>query len=518
MKNALVNLWGAMQEVMFGYDATVDKGRRGKPAITTMSEDEQLNAWDRQKAIATQRDQTRNLPWVAWMARTHINWVSSFAFRATSENEDWNKKFDELMAEWSLPENCDVTKRHSLSEMMALFESGQVIDGDSAFMKVGTALQGIESDRIRKPNSANRDVKIPKNLSEHGLLLRRDGSVKSYAVCERLQGGNFQLQRMVPARNMFFTGYFKRFDQTRGISPLLTALNTNQDLYESYEYTLIKMKMHSMLGMAITREMPSSSDGWTYDTDNNTTEGGNSRTEYEVAFRAGTKLEMDPGDKVDMLESKTPSSEFQDFTQLMTRITLLALDIPFSFFDSDRSNNNAMRVEIRQYMENSRKKQAKNRRVLNDITKWKLQQWLVEGKITLDEFNQAEWLWQPSGIPIIDPQREIAAFAQEISNGFNSRTNIARERGMDQRQIFRDLKKEEDMIEELELKGITIGMPGQETVGEKEPGNSSENSGSDDTETSQQSAKVDYVEGAFYSDDETGDLYQYLNGKLEKCC
>jgi capsid protein len=516
MKNALANFWGAMQDVMFGYDATVDKGRRGRPAITTMSEDEQLNAWDRQKAIATQRDQTRNLPWVAWMARTHINWVSSFAFRATSEDEDLNKKFDGLMAEWSLPENCDVTKRHSLSEMMALFESGQVIDGDSAFMKVGTALQGIESDRIRKPNSANRDVKIPRNLSEHGLLLRRDGSVKSYAVCERLQGGNFKLQRMVPARNMFFTGYFKRFDQTRGISPLLTALNTNQDLYEAYEYTLVKMKMHSMLGMAITREMPSSSDGWTYDTDNNTTEGGNSRTEYEVAFRAAMKLEMDPGDKVDMLESKTPSNEFQDFTQLMTRITLLALDIPFSFFDSDRSNNNAMRVEIRQYMENSRKKQAKNRRVLDDITKWKLQQWLVEGKITLDEFNQAEWLWQPSGIPIIDPQREVAAMVSEISNGLNSRTNITRELGRDFRQIVKDIKQEEQMFEDAGIQGITIGMPGQETVGGAESKEDVADNSTEDESTSQQRA-VDYVEGQYYSDDGTGDLYQYLNGKLEKC-
>ena len=514
MKAALANFLGAVKEVAFGYDATVDKGRRGRPAITTMSEDEQLNSWDRQKAIATQRDQTRNLPWVAWMARTHINWVSSFAFRATSEDEDWNKKFDSLMDEWSSPENCDITQRHSLSEMMALFESGQVIDGDCAFMKVGTALQGIESDRIKKPNSTARGVKIPANLTDHGLLLRSNGSTKSYAVCERLANGQLILQKMVPAKNIFFTGYFKRFDQTRGISPLLTALNTNQDLYEAYEYTLVKMKMHAMLGMAITREMPSANDGWTYDTDNNTTEGGNSRTEYEVAFRSGMKLEMDPGDNVDMLESKTPSSEFQDFTQLMTRITMLALDIPFSFFDSDRSNNNAMRVEIRQYLENSRKKQAKNRRVLDDITKWKLQQWLVEGKITLEEFNNAEWLWQPSGVPIIDPSREIAAFAQEISNGFNSRTNIARERGMDQRQIFRDLKKEEDEIENLELKGITIGMPGQETVGgaevKSDDANKSDDSKNDDESTQQ---RVKFQEGEFYNDD-TGGLFKFENGEL----
>jgi capsid protein len=508
MKGFAKSLLSEIGQVMFGYDATVDKGRRAAPSTITMSEDDQLNPWSRKKAVATQRDQVRNLPWVAWMARTHINYVSHFSFRATTDDEDLNLKLDQLMHAWSEPENCDIAKRHSLGEMMALFEAGQVIDGDCGLKKAGTALQGIESDRICKPNSG----KIPKGLTDHGLLLRKNGSVKSYAVCNRSMSG-MSLQGMVPEKDMFFAGYFKRFDQTRGISPLLTALNTNQDVYENFEYALIKMKMHAMLGLQVTRAMPSSGDdGWGgYDKVEGTTAGGNAKTEYVFEHHPAMKIEMDPGDKIETIESRTPSDEFQSFTQFEMRVSLLALDIPFSIFDSDRSNNNAMRVDFRQYFDSARKKQGKNKRVLNDITKWKLQQWLVDGSLTVDEFNRAKWLWQPSGIPIFDPRTEIAAFATEISNGLNSRTNIARERGLDQREIFADLKREEDAIGDLGLKGITIGQPGQVAIGAQEEKADIER------EEVEQEAKPEqaFEEGEYYNDD-GGELYQFLNGKLHR--
>ena len=458
------SLLNELGDMMFGYDATVDKGRRSAPATHTMSEDDQLNPWSRKKALATQRDQMRNLVWVAWMVRLHINYVSHFAFRAITDDDDLNMKLDELMEEWSQPENCDVAKRHGLRQLMALFESGKVVDGDCAFKKAGTALQGIESDRICMPTSG----KVPKGLTEHGLLLRKNGSVKSYAVCNRSMSG-MELQAMVPERDMFFSGYFKRFDQTRGISPLLTALNTNQDIYENFEYALIKMKMHAMLGLQVTRQMPSSGDdGWgTYDEVNTTSAGGNSITKYEFEHHPAMKMEMAPGDKIETIESRTPSDEFQSFTQFEIRIALLALDIPFSIFDSDRSNNNAMRVDFRQYMDSARKKQELNRRVLDKITKWKLQQWLVDGSLTLDEYTRAKWIWQPSGIPIFDPRTEIAAFETEVSNVFNSRTNIARERGMDFRQLVQEIAKEEQMIKDAGIEGVTIGKPGQQSIGEQ---------------------------------------------------
>jgi len=467
MTGALVKLLNDAAGVMFGYDATVDKSRRARPVSIVKSEDEQLDAYTRRKAVATQRDQVRNLSWVAWMARKHVNFVSHFSFRATTDDEDLNRKLDGLIAEWSEPQNCDIARRHSLDEMMSLFEAGQVIDGDCGLMKAGTALQGIESDRITVPNSTKSGTSVPKNLTEHGLVLRKNGSTKSYAVCNRTMSG-FQLQRMVPDRDMFFAGYFKRFDQTRGISPLLTALNMNQDIYEALEYTQIKIKMHAMFGLQVTRQMESSNDGWTYDQVNGTTEGGNTRTEYEFDLNAGMKIEMEPGDKLETIESNTPSDEFQSFTELELRLVFLALDIPYSLFNSKQNNNNAMRMDFRQYWDSARKKQGKNQRVLNDITKWKLQQWLVDGSITLDEFNRAKWMWQPSGVPIFDPRTEIQAFETEVSNAFNSRTNIARERGMDFRQIVAELANEERMIEEAGVKGITIGKPGQASIGAQE--------------------------------------------------
>jgi len=100
------------------------------------------------------------------------------------------------------------------------------------------------------------------------------------------------------------------------------------------------------------------------------------------------------------------------------------------------------------------RRQELNRRVLDKITKWKLQQWLVDGSLTLDEYTRAKWIWQPSGIPIFDPRTEIAAFETEVSNVFNSRTNIARERGMDFRQLVQEIAKEEQMIKDAGIEGV----------------------------------------------------------------
>jgi capsid protein len=497
----------AKDVLYYGYNGTQDKGRRSAPAYRTQSEDEQLDAFHRKRAIATQRDQTRNLPWVAWMVRKHMDYVSNFSFRGTSDDDALNEKLEDLMEEWSRPENCDVAGRHSLSEMINIFEANKVTDGDCAFLKVQGKLQGIEADKICKPESG----KAPKGLTDHGLLLRKDNSVKAYAICDRGIGGMMTLKKMAPAKNVEFGGYFKRFDQTRGISPLLSALNTNQDLAENFEYTLIKIKFHAMLGAQITRESTSTSDGWDYSSNTYNKADGNEATEYHFDMtQPGLKLEMDPGDKVELLESKTPSEEFQDFTEAMMRIALLALDMPFTMLNSKQSNNNAMRTEFRQYMDSAQKKQEANRRILDNLTRWKTRQWLVEGRLTLAEFRAIKWLWQPAGMFLFDPESEIRADTMAVAGAFGSRTSITRSRGGSFRQVAKDLKREQDLLKDLGVT-TTIGQPGQMVLTGEEPEPVQSPPASQPPEPVQQEAPA-FVEGAYYR--ENGNLYQYKNGEL----
>jgi lambda family phage portal protein len=458
-----MNFIGALNKLFFGYNAIVDKNRRKRPLNRTQGEDFHMDMWSRDKALASQRDQYRNLAWVAWACRTHLDYVSEFKFRATSDDQTWNKKFEKLIKEKSEPNNCDVAGRHSFDELMRLFEQCKVTDGDCGLMKVrdGARLQAIESDRIRKPVSGTKRD----DISDLGLVLDDFGKVKWYAVCKRDEHDMIVFQRMVKAQNMFFDGYYSRFDQTRGISPLLSALNTNQDLAEAFEYTLIKTKFHAMLGMAITRENVASKDGWEpYGNKLATSSSGQTSSHYNFEMRPGLKLELEPGDNVNMLESKTPNEEFVPYTEAMLRCALLAFDIPFSFYNSQQFSYNAGRQDTIRYIKSAKQKQDKNRRVRDGVTRWWLDEWLIAGEISVDEYNKAldnGWHWQASGSPLIDPAKEVPAMTQMIANGLKSRSEIINEMGGSFEETAKMIKLEEETFEALGIKGIGVGQPGQ---------------------------------------------------------
>ena len=510
-RDVLQKLWG------FGYNAVVDKNRRKRPVFRTKHEDEQLDESSRRKALATNRDQQRNASWVSWACRRHLDYVSMFTFRAVGENEAWNEKFEDLIREKSKAANCDVAGRHNFDQMMRIFEQCKVTDGDCGLMKIkGGYLQAVESDRIAKPDKgAKRD-----DITDLGLVLDSFGRVKWYCVnkyADEKRGRMLEFDRMVKAGNMFFDGYFSRFDQTRGISPLLSALNTNQDLAEAYEYTLIKTKFHAMLGMAITRDQTSSNDGWEpYGSDTATSSSGSTGTRYNFEMRPGLKLEMEPGDKVDMLESKTPNEEFVPYTETMLRLALLAFDMPFSFYNSQQFSYNAGRQDTIQYVRSAKNKQEKNRAIRDSITQWWLDEWLISGDITVDEYRNAKWHWQASGTPLIDPQKEVPAMTQMIANGLKSRTEYINEMGGDFRETAKLLKREESLFEELELKGIGIGQPGQtvlpmidEEIERQKGGRPTREEDDDPTNDEEMSADYFFHNGRFYQHDEDGVLKPY---------
>lgn len=510
----------------FGYNAVEDKNRRKRPVSRTKHEDEQLDLWSRDKALATNRDQQRNLSWVAWACRQHLDYVSQFQFRATGDNETWNEKFEELMREKMKKDNCDVAGRHDFSQMMRIFEQCKVTDGDCGLMKVrGGYLQAVEADRIRKP-----DEGLPeryKDCTELGLVLDGFGRVKHYAISKReLIAGtaysHLRFDRMVKASNMFFDGYFTRFDQTRGISPLLSALNTNQDLAEAFEYTLIKTKFHAMLGMAIKRESAGSVDGWEpYGTKTATSSSGGTGTRYNFEMKPGLKLEMEPGDSVDMIESKTPNEEFVPYTEAMLRCAMLAFDIPFSFYNSQQFSYNAGRQDTIRYVKSAKSKQEKNRAIRDAITQWWLDEWLISGDITLAEYNAAQWHWQASGTPLIDPQKEVPAMQMMVVNGLKSRTEFINEMGGDFRETAKLLKREEAYFEELGLKGIGVGQPGQTVLPmideeiERQKGGRPTNDANDPTtneDDDEMSSGYFFHNGKFYHYDDEGVLRPYEAG------
>jgi capsid protein len=461
------------------YDAVVDKKRRTAPKNVLESEDRALDTSDRKLAVATARRIRRNQVLLSWMIRHHLDFVTKFHFQPRTGNDELDQRLDDLIKWRGRAQNWDVAKRHNRDRFLRLMEASRIVDGDMGVLLLRSGgLQAIEGDRIAWPTRGNPLQEDP-NLWTHGVKLDKQGAALSYMVCQRNKE-SLDFDKIVQARNMHHFGYFERFDQVRGISPLASAINTLQDLYELIEYQRIKSKMHSMLGVFISRDASASnSDGWNY-TDADTEDGTTGATDrYDFELRPGLKIEGAPGDNVQMLESKNPSEEFQQFSQYLMQCAMLALDIPYVFFDSRESSYSANRQHLITYIKSVRRKQEDLLDFLNRVTAWDFARWTTPdatGNVLLQlpagmEARDIQFEWCPDGIPWIDPLKEVNANIQAVSAGFVDRDTICREvYGRRFRDVIIQLGKEEAQAIAAGAT-MTLGQPGQISTRDEETDN-----------------------------------------------
>jgi len=469
----LDNIVDGAKVAMFGYDAITDKKRRKAPTGITKSEDRQLKDHERRKANATVRDQRRNYALTAWMIRKHLDYVADFNFQAVTNDVEYNRQLERLMRWWSLPRNCDVAGRHSLRSYIRLAEASRTVDGDIGTLLLRSGqIQAIEGDRIAKPRSGV----IPESALtvdeqsriQNGVIANDQGRAIKYVINKReVNSDILTFDRVVRARNLKLLAYYDRFDSLRGVSPLMTAIKNCADIDEVQEYQRVKQKIASLFGVAIMRDQVDDNDGFKYDDD-----GDTSSPKYDFELKTGMKLEMLPGDKVDLLESKTPGTSFIEFQQMSIHIALLALDLPMTMFDSKQSSYSAQRQDILNYQRSVRNKQADLIDFLDELTAWKIAFWERSGLLPQRARQQGEisWIWRPCGIPWIDPLKEVNAYSIAIANGLLSRREAKNLMGCSDQAwelTIDELAEEEQMAVE---RGATlqVAMPGSVTTRDEE--------------------------------------------------
>lgn len=431
----------------FGYDATDAKNKRRPPSGVVRSEDAELSPDKRRKLISAQRDLHRNFAVAAWGIRRHLDYVSTFAFQAKTGNDALDDRLEELVREWSDPMNCDVAARHSLPRLIRIAEMRRTIDGDVFLLALADGrVQAIEGDRVRTPVGG-----VPASFDptewQHGVRTDAAGRAIEYAVSKRSGRGEFSpgdggfvFEKSYAARFVYHHGYFDRFDQIRGVSPLAAAVNSLQDTYEGFDYALAKMKVAQMFGLVVYREaaeslMPTSAseeDGSKYQVD---------------PGRGPVFMDLDPGDRAEFLETKSPSIEFQQFAQVMIAVALKALDIPYSFYAENFTNYSGARQALLQYQLAADNKRADVLAMLNWLTTWRIRLWLLDGALPGVDPMQLRYEWIPKGVPWIDPAKEIAANVTAVHEGLASRTRLLREQGIDFYDLIDELAAEKTALE-----------------------------------------------------------------------
>lgn len=450
----------------FGYDAVENKGRRRFPTPNSNSEDRELDSYKRRQLVASARDQARNFAIAAWAIRKHLDFVSRFNFDCSSGNDAFDDQFESLMADASEVENFDICARHDRNRWLRIYEARACVDGDilGVMLKSGH-LQAVESDRI-KSKEAIDDQKMA-----HGVSLDKQGRATGYQIWRREPFGYMTFEREIKAENCLFHGYFDRFDQVRGISPLAPGLNSLQDVYENVNYALIKAKVSQLFGLAFSRDAETAPAPIGEDAAESADDG----PRYNVNFGRGPiMLDMEQGDDVKILESSTPSTQFQDFMTAVIQISLKSLDIPYCFYDESHTNFYGSRAAVMLYIESCKTKRDNLRRILQQYKFWKARQFVAEGKLILPVGMRPETVpgeWIHAGLPWWDPEKEINASNQEVKSGFNSRRRIRKEKyGDDWFKIIDELAEENEYAEKkgVVLESVVLPQPEVDPADPKE--------------------------------------------------
>lgn len=436
--------------VKFGYDATKAKNKRQAPTGILQSEDRELPPFERRKMVSASRDIYRNFSVAAWMIRRHLDYVTTFGFQARTGDESLNRLLEEKIDWWSRKDNFDALGRHDRHRFTRLLELSAVQTGDIGVVKLASGhVQAIEGDRIAAPAGGAPPEIDPLRLV-HGVLLDDVGRNAAYCVCRRgltpngmLQSETLTFERMVPAADMELHGFWDRFDQVRGVTPLSSALNSLRDTYEGLDYALAKLKVAQLCAMSFYRGDPEAIDGARPD----------GATDYtKIPFGSGPLVfDLDVGDRVEFLESRQPSTEFQAFMQLMIQLVLKSLDIPYSFFSENFTNYSGARQALLQYEQAAGNRRREIRALLDAITAWRLALMIQDGELPAAVAPRLKWEWVATGLPWIDPLKEVQATLAALSGGLTSRTRALKEQGVEFRTVAQELADENALLQKLGL-------------------------------------------------------------------
>jgi hypothetical protein len=430
----------------FGYDCCEEKGRRRAPYSLLRSEDDELPRYRREQTITLTRDIRRNFSIAAWAIRRHLDYVARFKFRSLIGDKTLDRRVTELVNWCAKPWNFDAGRRHGLRRYLRLVEAGRTVEGDHLTIKLANGrAQGIEADRIRTPityfdGTPPLQPDVLKRM-RYGVVLDDYGAATHYAVNRRgpwytvgpdLQAapGSFVFERLVPARSCLHIGYFDRFDQVRGISPILSSLNQFRDVYEGFDYALAQAKVAQLFALVVKRNSVKSIEEFAASDD------GPTDYSQQLDFNRGpVLLGLDPGDEADFLQSNNPSANWQAFINTVIAVALKSLDIPFSFYDESHTNYSGSRGAWLMYDQAAEDKADDLREFLDGWTAWRLGMLVYYGVLQLpagfDPAKDLKWGWVRRRVPWIDPLKEIQAAKLEVDAGFQCTPGIAELMGED---------------------------------------------------------------------------------------
>lgn len=397
----------------------------------------------RQLAWSTSLDVHQNFPLIEWMIHQHQVYTSQFGVQLKTKDVVYNREWKEWWRENTAASLVDVQRRLSFDDMMLNYAGLQVLFGYSALLKIaGGKMQLFEPWQISRGKGCETDEKTyGVTINKDGMVLDEVGAIDWVAFCSGDDSGSLIHRYLAFRDEVILNGFTSRTADTLFESPLMSILDKCRDTNSSAEYQLMAQKLQGMF--TVVRYMKPETKGGadftmregsygTPDVSGGEGQSGAVRAQSQpqmplAELRSGMILNMEEGEKVDFLTSKTPSPEFIASQQYFTSQILDVLHIPYSFKDSSKANYSSMKADTVRYFNSCQPiinrnagdwRMAVRHRiragVTQDMPMWK-------GAYTVDNLP---FTLVPKAPWILDPAKEIPAKSAMVSAGWDDNEHV----------------------------------------------------------------------------------------------
>lgn len=440
------------------YDFRNAKGRRKDRGTTVYSTATAYDQTTRHAAIEAARELYRSSSDFRWLVDFYVGNVTGFTFRPCTDDAATNKRLLDFFDEFN--NTADIQGQRTYEELAELWATRSLLDGDVLKIRLESGqLETIHSDWIQTPNKPAAD-----ELWRDGVLVDAFGRPLAYNISKAVERGK-PVERRIDAAHCRLLRYTEKLvDNYRGVSPLTTTLANFQDILELLSFTTSKIKLESLLALAITRQ--SSQPGLGSLTGSFDIPDGNANTPVSVEDEAALNRTLDtqkPGvqildlidnEQVQSIANGTPNSTFSGYYELLLRSSFKALKVPFSFYDESFSNYSSLRIAYLQFLDGIKPTIARNLREVEADLVWAMQLAWLSGRLILpDGVTPTKDLFRliHKRRRVIDADRDVKAQAAGVKNGFWSLDSACAELGFDLDEVMNANAKAKQQAESLGL-------------------------------------------------------------------
>jgi lambda family phage portal protein len=431
---------------------------------------------------ARQRQLIRDFPYLARAVRILVDYTvgSGIMFQSVVEDSEGKRdkktitKIEDAVKWWM--DECDAAGKQHYYEMMRLGKRQDVEAGELIIVKtfdkvpnqyIPYALQAYEADWLTSShdNYQTGGISISADPlateTRQGIeYYKKTGRVKGYWFCDPNYGGK---EIYVQAENVVHGFEMLRPQQLRGVPAFAPGILIANDLQSYMDAEIDGAKMAAKWLAFIKTPDPSMRQ---IPLPTQTAANGTDTQKIEELENAIIEY-MRPGEEVSLASSNRPGTSFDPFVRLLLTMLSVTTGAPYELLSGDYRNLNFSTAQIcrSDFAQQLRPIAARHiRQFAMPTINTAIDIAVLTGKLTLPGYWQntrryyaAEY--QPPGMDAINPLREAKAQIQSISYGLKSPQEVARERGRDLEDIYKEILAARNLADEMGLKFEDVNLP-----------------------------------------------------------